>query len=516
MAKLITAENAASLIKNRSTIAVCGFAQCALPEEVLQALEDRFTKTGYPQQLTLVHTAGIGDGVSKGASHFAHEGMLKRVIAGHYNLAPKLGKLVMDNKVEGYNLPQGTMAQWFRSIAGRKPGLFTRVGLNTFVDPRIEGGKLNSITKEDLVEVKELDGEEYLWYKPFPIDVAIVHGTCADLNGNVSTDNEEVRMELLPMALAAKASGGIVIVQVETLAENRTIPPKHVVLPGIDVDYIVLSKVRQVQNPAYTGEMRMPLSQIPPMALNARKVIARRAAMELVPNAVVNLGIGIPEGVSSVANEEGIGDQLTLTVEAGPIGGVPASGADFGGSANADAIVDHPYQFDFYDGGGLDMAFLGMAECNAKGDVNVSKFKDCIAGCGGFINITQNTHKVVFCGTFTAKGLREEIRDGKLVITHEGAVQKFIDKVGQITFSADYAHKHNQQVMFITERCVFVLTDKGLVLTEIAPGVDLQKDILDQMEFVPHIAEDLKTMDERIFRDEPMGLAQDIFEQQAS
>ena len=321
---------------------------------------------------------------------------------------------------------------------------------------------------------------------------------------------------VLPMALAAKASGGMVIVQVETLAENRTIPPKHVVLPGIDVDYIVLSKVRQVQNPAYTGEMRMPLSQIPPMALNARKVIARRAAMELVPNAVVNLGIGIPEGVSSVANEEGIGDQLTLTVEAGPIGGVPASGADFGGSANADAIVDHPYQFDFYDGGGLDMAFLGMAECNAKGDVNVSKFKDRIAGCGGFINITQNTHKVVFCGTFTAKGLREEIRDGKLVIIHEGAVQKFIDKVGQITFSADYAHKHNQQVMFITERCVFVLTDKGLVLTEIAPGVDLQKDILDQMEFVPHIAEDLKTMDERIFRDEPMGLAQDIFEQQAS
>lgn len=403
--------------------------------------------------------------------------MLKRVIAGHYNLAPKLGKLVMDNKVEGYNLPQGTMAQWFCNIAGRKPGLFTRAGLNTFVDPRIEGGKLNSITKEDLVEVKELDGEEYLWYKPFPIDVAIVHGTCADLNGNVSTDNEEVRMELLPMALAAKASGGMVIVQVETLAENRTIPP---------------------------------------MALNACKVIARRAAMELVPNAVVNLGIGISEGVSSVANEEGIGDQLTLTVEAGPVGGVPASGADFGGSANADAIVDYPYQFDFYDGGGLDMAFLGMAECNAKGDVNVSKFKDRIAGCGGFINITQNTHKVVFCGTFTAKGLREEICDGKLVITHEGAVQKFIDKVGQITFSDDYAHKHNQQVMFITERCVFVLTDKGLVLTEIAPGVDLQKDILDQMEFVPHIAEDLKTMDERIFRDEPMGLAQDIFEQQAS
>lgn len=403
--------------------------------------------------------------------------MLKRVIAGHYNLAPKLGKLVMDNKVEGYNLPQGTMAQWFCNIVGRKPGLFTRVGLNTFVDPRIEGGKLNSITKEDLVEVKELDGEEYLWYKPFPIDVAIVHGTCADLNGNVSTDNEEVRMELLPMALAAKASGGMVIVQVETLAENRTIPP---------------------------------------MALNACKVIDRRAAMELVPNAVVNLGIGISEGVSSVANEEGIGDQLTLTVEAGPVGGVPASGADFGGSANADAIVDYPYQFDFYDGGGLDMAFLGMAECNAKGDVNVSKFKDRIAGCGGFINITQNTHKVVFCGTFTAKGLREEICDGKLVITHEGAVQKFIDKVGQITFSADYAHKHNQQVMFITERCVFVLTDKGLVLTEIAPGVDLQKDILDQMEFVPHIAEDLKTMDERIFRDEPMGLAQDIFEQQAS
>lgn len=514
MSKLITAENAASLIKDASIIAVCGFAQCAVPEEVLTAIEDRFEKTGKPKDLTVVHTAGIGDGKSTGINHFAHEGLLKRIVAGHYNLAPKVGKLVVDNKVEGYNLPQGTLAQWFREIAGKKPGLFTRVGLNTFVDPRLEGGKLNSITHHDLVEVKELNGQEYLWYKPFPIDVAIVHGTCADLNGNVSTENEEVRMELLPMALAAKASGGMVIAQVETLAENRTIPPKNVVLPGIDVDYIVLSKVPQHQNPAYTGEMRMPLSQIPAMPLNARKVIARRAAMELIPNSVVNLGIGIPEGISSVANEEGIGDQMTLTVEAGPIGGVPGSGRDFGGSANADAIVDHPYQFDFYDGGGLDMAFLGLAECGPKGDVNVSKFKDHIAGCGGFINITQNTHKVVFCGTFTAKGLKEEVKDGKLVINHEGAVKKFINQIGQVTFSSDYARKHHQEVMFITERCVFQLRDEGLVLTEIAPGIDLQKDILDQMEFKPLISKDLKRMDARLFKDQVMGLSTDIFEQQ--
>jgi propionate CoA-transferase len=242
------------------------------------------------------------------------------------------------------------------------------------------------------------------------------------------------------------------------------------------------------------------------MLLNARKVIARRATMELVPNAIVNLGVGIPEGVSSVANEEGVGQEMTLTVEAGPIGGIPAGGNEFGASANAQAIVDHPYQFDFYDGGGLDIAYLGLAETNSNGDINVSKFKGRVAGCGGFINITQNTHKVVFCGTFTAKGLKEKVENGKLVILQEGSISKFLKKIDQITFSGTYAQKHNQEVMYVTERCVFRLSEKGIVLTEIAPGIDLEKDVLEHMEFKPLIADNLKLMDQRIFKDEVMGL----------
>ena len=514
MAKVISAAEAVRKIKSDQTISVCGFVGSSIPEELLVELEHEYVENNKPKDLTLIQRAAIGDGTDSGVNRFAHEGFLKRIIGGHFNLAPKLGKLISENKLEAYNWPQGTIAQWLRSVSGRKPGLITKVGLDTFIDPRIEGGKLNDITKEDLIEVIELDGEEYLWYKPLPVDVALLRGTTADLNGNISIEHEAVKLELLSYALAAKANKGLVIVQVERLVENGTINPKDVVLPGINVDYIVVASDPSYQNQsygtayqsAYSGETRMPLSEIPPMPLNPRKIIARRAAMELIPHAKVNLGIGIPEGVSNVANEEGIGDTMTLTVEAGPIGGVPAGGGEFGASANAEAIVDHPYQFDFYDGGGLDIAYLGLAETNQNGDLNVSKFKGRVAGCGGFINITQNTNKVVFCGTFTAKGLKEEVKDGQLVILQEGSIPKFVNKIDQITFSGTFAQKHHQDVLYITERCVFKLGSDGLVLTEVAPGINVEKDILAHMEFRPEISPQLKTMDVRIFKDELMEL----------
>jgi len=512
---IITAAEAALMVQDGMTISTSGFVASGMPEALNRALETRFLETGHPRDLTLFFAAAQGNRDGSGGDHYAHEGMLKRMVAGHYNMNPEMGKLINANKLEAYNLPQGTLAQLFRDIAAHKLGTVTHVGLNTFADPRIEGGRLNSVTTEDIVEVIEILGQERLLYKAMKIDIGLIRGTYADENGNISLERECVTTEVTAIAQAVKNNGGKVIVQVEKVVEAGTLDPKLVKIPGIYVDAIVVctDKVDHAQcqgceyDGSMTGDFRVPLGSLEYPPMSAKKIIGRRAAMELEPDKVVNLGIGIPEFISMVASEEGIGDYMTLTVEAGPVGGVPQGGPKFGGSVNAEAILDQYTQFDFYDGGGVDLAFLGLAQADKDGNINVSKFGPRIAGCGGFVNITQNAKKVFFCGTFTAGGIKTHVEDGKLIIDQEGREKKMIDTVEQITFSGKYANKVGQPVMYITERAVFELRPDGVYLTEVAPGIDVQTQVIDLMGFTPKMdAEGPKLMDARIFNEGLMGL----------
>ncbi|MDP6572852.1 MAG: CoA-transferase [Rhodospirillales bacterium] len=510
--KVIPAADAIALIRDGDVLATTGYGGNGTPEKLFVALEERFTETGAPRDLTLVYAGGQGDGRDKGLNHLGHEGLLKRVVGGHYGLIPAIEKLAVENKIEAYNLPEGVITHLYRDIAAGKPGTISRVGLGTFVDPRLEGGKVNQAAAEDIVELITLAGQETLFFKAFPIHVAFIRGTTADPDGNVTMEKESLRLENLAMALAAKNSGGVVLCQVERIAEAHSLDARRVRIPGIFVDAVIVSEPElhmqnygTQYNPALSGEFRVPLDSLPPPPLDEKKVIARRAALELMPNSVVNLGLGLPDMIGAVANEEMIQDLITLTVDPGVFGGVPLGGLDFGAAVNFSAAIEHPSQFDFIDGGGLDCACLGFAECDGAGNVNASRFANRVSGCGGFINISQNSKKVVFVGTFTAGGLEIEVGDGRLNIKKEGKFSKFVAEVGQITFSGHRAATEEQEVYYVTERCVFKLSPDGLELIEVAPGIDVRKDILERMPFAP-VTREHATMDPAIFQGEPLRL----------
>ena len=514
--KIVSPAEAAATIRPGDTVSVAGFVGIGTPDELLIAIEQRFRETGEPRDLTLVFAAAPGDGRDRGLNRLAHRGLVRRAIGGHWSLVPKLGKMAMDNEIEAYNLPLGCVSQLYRDIAAHRAGLLSRVGLRTFVDPRIEGGKLNARTTQDLVELLVVGGQEYLLYKAFPIQIALIRGTTADTAGNITMEREALTLDALPAAMAARNSGGLVIAQVERIAQEGSLDARRVQVPGVLVDCVVLAQPenhRQTyavqHNGAFSGQIRVPIDRVVPLELDERKVMARRAAMELPPGGIVNLGIGMPEGVAAVAAEEKILKYITLTAEPGVIGGMPQGGLNFGAALNPEAVIQQNQQFDFYDGGGLALAVLGMAQTDRDGNVNVSRFGTRLAGAGGFINISQNSKKVVFTGSFTAGGLVIALEDGRMRVVHEGRAPKFIDRVEQITFSGELAGETGQDVLYVTERCVFRRIAEGVELIEVAPGIDIDRDILAQMQFRPIVRNPI-LMDARLFRPEPIGLEQQL------
>lgn len=515
MSKVISAEEAVSKVKSGQTLIIGGFVGNAIPEELLIALKERYRKTKDPKDLLIVHGAGIGDGKTRGINHLAEEGMCRAVYSAHMGLAPMMSKLAMANKVAVHMVPQGVASHMFRAMAGKRPGVVSHVGLKTFIDPRLEGGKANDAAKNsgwDHVQLIEMAGKEYLFFPTFMPDVCFLKASYGDSQGNVSVVKEACHPDHLSQAAAVYNNGGLVIVQVEEIVDDYTIHPRDVVIHGMMVSYIVKGKPENNRQtfledhfrPEVCGDIRIPLSAITPAPLEARKIIGRRGALELTKDSWVNLGIGVPDMVAQVAGEEGLAPYVTLSIESGVLGGVPQGSVGIGGTVNPQAIYRQEAKFDLYDGGAIDLCCLGAAEISPMGDVNVSKFAGRVVGPGGFINISQNAKKACFCGTFCAKS-KIEIKNGKLIILEDKGI-KFVNKVEQVTFSGEHASANSQPVLYLTERAIFRLTPKGIELIEIAPGVDLEKHILANMEFKPLISPDLKEMDPRIFKDEPMGL----------
>jgi propionate CoA-transferase len=512
----ITADEAAQLIQDGDAILISGSGGGhSVPEALLAAVERRFLAERKPQGITSVSIVGIGDRGALGATHLAHQGLLKRAITSALVDSPGLVRLAAEDKIEAYTLPQGVLSQLMRDMAAGRPGLLTKTGLHTFVDPRQQGARQSPRTPPDFVEVVQLAGEEWLFFKPVPVNVAFLRGTTADEEGNVTMEEEAVLGEMLAMAQAARRAGGIVVVQVKRMARRETLAAKQVRIPGILVDFVVVDpEQRQTYatyyDPSYSGELRIPVEHIQPLPFGPRKVIVRRAAMELFPGAICNLGAGVSTGISIIAAEEGLLSDVHLTNEQGIIGGAPVTGRDSGGGQNFAAMVEQPAQFDFYDGGGLDLAFLSFAEVDPQGNVNVSRFGDRIIGVGGFINISQNAKCVVFGGTLTAGDLDIVWENGKTVIRKEGRHQKFVPTLEQVCYSADIGRAKGQVTLFVTERAVFRVGHEGLELIEIAPGLDAERDVLAHMGFRPRVARDLKVMDPRVFEAGRMNLAQHV------
>ena len=509
--RVLTAQEAATLIRENATVSVSGCTYRMVPEEILAAIEDRFVETGAPRDLTLffpimteMARAGVG-GAGTGLNRFGHRGLVRRLIGGSYSRSAesKLNGLVFSDAVEAYNLPMGTLFQLLRCAASRQPGLLTATGIGTFVDPREQGGRLNALTTSDLAEVVSWKGRELLFYPTIPIDVALIRGTTADERGNISLEHEAFSLGVLYHAMAAKNSGGIVIVQVQRLAEYGSIPPKAVRIPACLVDGVVQDDPAKhdyldENAPALSGHLKQPVHLAFP-ELNVRTIVSRRALAEMEPGMVVNLGAGVGMyDLPMVAVALGSVRDFNFTLEQGPLGGVPGPG---GVARNPDAYFDSLEVFDFYDGGGIDVACLSYAQVDKEGNVNVSRFGGSMPGSGGFINITQGAKKVLFCGTLTTKGLEVECGNGRLRIVRDGKIQRFVDRVEHKTFSAKHSPRDRQEILYITERCVFKLDAAGPELVEIAPGVDLQRDIRDQVAFEVRVSSSVKTMNPELFRE---------------
>lgn len=521
--KFISAAEAASLIPDRATVLVDGFISFCLPDDILGEIENRYVREGHPKDLSIVNIAGIGgDGKVRGINHLAHKGLVRRLLCANLSAAPKIYPLIMDNAFPTFMIPQGVLSHMMRAIASKKPGVISRVGMKTFVDPQVDGGRINQAawdSGESVVERIKLRGEDFLFYPAFNLDIALIKGSYADHKGNISLENEAIQLEQLEVAAATKNCGGIVMVQVDELAAQEELHPQMVRIPSTMIDYVIVGKPENTGQhflpeyncefiPSWSGHERISLEEIAHLDFGVEKVICRRSIMELHKGDFINLGIGMPMNVSAVLNEEGCINDVSASIESGIVGGVPAPGLATGAAYNPDAVLKQPDIFDFYDGGGIDFACLGAAQMDKDGNVNVSRFAGKTTGPGGFINITQGAKLICFLGTFTAGKQDIRIEDGKIKIVKDGPHIKFKENVEHITFSGEHSRckKEKQTVFYITERAVFKLTEKGMTLIEIAPGVDLQKDILDKMEFVPHIAEDLKIMDSRLFRNEKMNL----------
>lgn len=524
-ANFISGKQAVEFIKDGMTVCTVGMTLVSACETILKEIETSFLETGHPSGLTLLHSCGQSDR-KDGIQHFAHEGLVTKIIGSHWGLQPRWMKMIANNQVEAYCLPQGQIAQLYRSMACGLPGKMSKVGLGTFVDPRYEGGKMNERTKklEDIVEILDYHGEEYMFYKQVPIDVCLIRGTECDEMGNLTTTEEAMKLEVLAAVMAAKRYGGKVIAQVKRVVQTGTLNPKEVTVPGVFIDGIVVCDNPDIDHrqtsswiydPSYCGQARVPQDAIEPLPLTVRKFIGRRAIEEVYPGCVINLGTGIPNDViGNISNEEGLSDDIMITVESGIYGGVQAGGIDFGIGQNLYAMIGHHEQMDYYNGAGVDVTFMGFGELDGEGNINATKMGPRCTGCGGFIDITQNAKKVVFCGTFTASGCEFTFSDHKLTIVKEGKIQKMVPQVAQYSFNGKISREKEQEVFIVTERAVFKLVPEGVELIEVAPGIDIQTQILDLMGFEPIISKDLRVMDEALFREDAAGIREIIMKKQ--